>query len=73
MLIKDNECFKQSRPEYYWQMQLGMLATEKSKGMFVSYDPRMPEDKQIYQLEVYLDDVKAEIDAKLEAASEMLG
>ena len=72
MLIKDNEDFKSSRPEYYWQMQLGMIATEKSKGMFVSYDPRMPEDKQIYQIEIYQDDVKAEIDEKISVASEML-
>ena len=72
MLIKDNEDFKSSRPEYYWQMQLGMIATEKSKGMFVSYDPRMPEDKQIYQIEIYQDDVKAEIDEKIQVASEML-
>jgi hypothetical protein len=49
-----------------------MIATEKSKGMFVSYDPRMPEDKQIYQLEVYLDDIKSEIDEKIEMASELL-
>jgi len=72
MLIKDNDDFKSSRPEYYWQMQLGMIATDKSKGMFVSYDPRMPEDKQIYQLEIYQDDVKAEIDEKISAASELL-
>ena len=72
MLIKDNEDFKSSRPEYYWQMQLGMIATEKSKGMFVSYDPRMPEDKQIYQIEIHQDDVKAEIDEKIQVASEML-
>ena len=49
-----------------------MIATEKSKGMFVSYDPRMPEDKQIYQIEIYQDDVKAEIDEKISVASEML-
>lgn len=72
MLIRNNEDFKSSRPEYYWQMQLGMIATEKSKGMFVSYDPRMPDDKQIYQIEIYQDDVKAEIDEKIEVASEML-
>jgi len=72
MLIRNNEDFKSSRPEYYWQMQLGMIATEKSKGMFVSYDPRMPEDKQIYQIEIYQDDVKAEIDEKISVASEML-
>ena len=53
-------------------MQLGMLATDKSKGIFVSYDPRMPEDKQIYQLEIYLDDIKSEIDDKIDAASELL-
>ena len=70
--IYDADSLKQIHPEYYWQMQLGMLATDKSQGMFVSYDPRMPEDKQIYQLEVYLDDVKAQIDDKIDAASEML-
>ena len=51
---------------------VGDVGHQKSKGMFVSYDPRMPEDKQVYQLEIYLDDIKSEIDDKISAASELL-
>ena len=57
---------------YYWQMQLGMIAANLDKGFFVSYDPRMPEGKQLHIAEIERHDLQFEIDEKLEAAWELL-
>lgn len=40
------EWLKKHRFEYYAQVQFGMLCTEKEKGLFVSYDPRMIQERQ---------------------------
>jgi len=58
--------------EYYYQMQLGMLATKLEMGYFVSYDPRMPEGKQLHMAEIERHDLQYEIDEKLSAAWELL-
>lgn len=70
--IYDADSLKEIHPEYYWQMQLGMIASGLEKGYFVSYDPRMPIGKDIHVSEIELHLVKEEIDEKLEAASELL-
>ena len=70
--ITDADSLKSVHPEYYWQMQLGMLATDLPKGYFVSYDPRMPEGKQMHIAEIERHDLQFEIDEKLEAAWELL-
>jgi hypothetical protein len=70
--ITDADSLKSVHPEYFWQMQLGMLATDLPKGYFVSYDPRMPEGKQMHIAEIERHDLQFEIDEKLEAAWELL-
>jgi hypothetical protein len=70
--ITDADSLKSLHPEYFWQMQLGMLATDLPKGYFVSYDPRMPEGKQMHIAEIERHDLQFEIDEKLEAAWELL-
>ena len=70
--IYDADSLKSVHPEYYWQMQLGMIASNLDNGYFVSYDPRMPENKQIHVAEIQRHEVQYEIDEKLEAAWELL-
>ena len=70
--IYDADSLKSVHPEYYWQMQLGMIASNLDNGYFVSYDPRMPENKQIHVAEIERHEVQYEIDEKLEAAWELL-
>jgi hypothetical protein len=53
-------------------MQLGMLATANNHGIFVSYDPRMPDSHKLFQSVIELDDVKDDIDEKLFHAYELL-
>ena len=71
-MIEDAETLKAIHPEYYWQMQLGMIASNLDNGYFVSYDPRMPENKQIHVAEIERHEVQYEIDEKLETAWELL-
>jgi hypothetical protein len=63
--ITDADSLKSVHPEYFWQMQLGMLATDLPKGYFVSYDPRMPEGKQMHIAEIERHDLQFEIDENL--------
>jgi len=70
--IYDADSLKSVHPEYYWQMQLGMIASNLENGYFVSYDPRMPENKQIHVAEIERHEVQYEIDEKLEGAWELL-
>jgi len=70
--IEDADSLKQVHPEYYWQMQLGMLATDLDRGFFVSYDPRMPQDRMLHVAEIERHDVQFEINEKLEIANELL-
>ena len=70
--IYDADSLKQIHPEYYWQMQLGMLATDLDYGYFVSYDPRMPQEKQMHIAEIERHEVEFELNEKLENAWELL-
>jgi hypothetical protein len=70
--IYDADSLKKIHPEYYWQMQLGMIASNLDNGYFVSFDPRMPENKQLHIAEIERHEVQGEIDEKLEAAWELL-
>jgi hypothetical protein len=70
--IYDADSLKQIHPEYYWQMQLGMLATDLDYGYFVSYDPRMPEGKQMHIAEIERHEVEFELNEKLTNAWELL-
>jgi hypothetical protein len=70
--IYDADSLKALHPEYYWQMQLGMIASDLDKGYFVSYDPRMPQGKVIHVAEIERHLVQDEIDEKLNAAAELL-
>ena len=70
--IHDADSLLTIHPEYYWQMQLGMIASNLDNGYFVSYDPRMPSNKQIHIAEIERHEVQYEIDEKLEAAWELL-
>lgn len=69
--ITDADSLLSIHPEYYWQMQLGMIAADLDNGYFVSYDPRMPLNKQLHVAEIEAHLVKDEIDEKLEAAWEL--
>ena len=53
-------------------MQLGMLATDLDYGYFVSYDPRMPEGKQMHIGEIERHEVEFELNEKLTNAWELL-
>lgn len=70
--VTDADSLKSLHPDYYYQMQLGMIAAKLEKGFFVSYDPRMPEGKQLHVAEIERHDLQYEIDEKLEAAWELL-
>ena len=70
--IYDADSLKQIHSEYYWQMQLGMLATDLDYGYFVSCDPRMPEAKQLHIAEIERHEVEFELNEKLENAWELL-
>jgi hypothetical protein len=70
--ICDADSLKALHPEYYWQMQVGMIAADLDKGYFVSYDPRMPQGKVIHVAEIERHLVQDEIDEKLNAAAELL-
>lgn len=70
--VTDADSLKSLHPDYYYQMQLGMIAAKLEKGFFVSYDPRMPEGKQLHIAEIERHDLQYEIDEKLEAAWELL-
>jgi len=70
--INNAEDLKSLHPEYYWQMQFGMLATANINGVFVSYDPRMPLSHAMFTAEIELDNVKEQIDEKLFYANELL-
>ena len=70
--IYDADGLKDIHPEYYWQMQMGMLATNLDKGYFVSYDSRMPQAKQVHIAEIERHDVEFDIREKLEVATELL-
>ena len=70
--IYDADSLKQIHPEYYWQMQLGMLATDLDYGYFVSCDPRMPEAKQMHIAEIERHEVEFELNEKLQNAWELL-
>ena len=63
---------KQLHPEYYWQVQLGMIASKLNECRFISYDPRFPQKHRIHVAEIELQDVKDEIDEKLYYASQLL-
>lgn len=70
--IKTNEQLKSKRTEYYWQMQMGMIATGLEEGIFVSYDPRMPDGKKVTGTLITLDvDAQEIIDEKLHYAGEL--
>jgi hypothetical protein len=70
--IHDADSLKEIHPEYYWQMQLGMIAAKLDKGYFVSYDPRMPNSKMLHIAEIERHEVEYDIREKLEAAWELL-
>ena len=70
--IYNAEDLKSIHPEYYWQMQFGMLCTATEQGIFISYDPRMPYNHRMYTAIIELEDIREEIDEKLFHANEML-
>lgn len=70
--IKNAEDLKSLHPEYYWQMQFGMLATANDYGVFVSYDPRMPLSHAMFSAEIELEDIKEQIDEQLFHANQLL-
>ena len=70
--IVDAEFLLKLHPEYYWQMQLGMIASAVEFGYFVSYDKRMPESHKLFISHIERDDVQEMIDEKLYYANELL-
>ena len=58
--IKDNASFKKLRRNYYWQMQHQLWVTDKPKGLFVSFDPRLlalEDSKCMHTVEITRDDL----------------
>jgi hypothetical protein len=70
--IENASDLKSLHPEYYWQMQMGMIATACEVGYFVSFDPRMPDSHKRHIATIELDDVKDLIDERLHYAGQML-
>ena len=70
--IVDAEFLLKLHPEYYWQMQLGMIASAVEYGYFVSYDKRMPESHKLFISHIERDDVQEIIDEKLYYANDLL-
>lgn len=54
LLFKSVEEFKDYVPEYYWQMVSNMLLANKEVGIFVSYDPRFPDEFRLKVLKFKL-------------------
>lgn len=54
LLFKTSEDLKDYAPEYYWQILSNMILANKNKAMFISYDPRFPEDLKMKILEFEL-------------------
>jgi hypothetical protein len=51
---------------------MGMVATEMTEALFLSYDPRMPIGKKLTQTLITLEeDIQEIIDEKLSAAGEL--
>lgn len=71
-LIKWSEDLFKLHPEYYWQMQLGMIASAVDFGYFVSYDKRMPKSHKLFISHIERDDVQDLIDEKLYYANKLL-
>lgn len=70
--ITNNEQLKSKRNEYYWQVQMGMIATGLNEALFVSFDPRMPIGKKLTSTLIALDDdVNDIINEKLTYAGEL--
>lgn len=42
--IKSEADLKETEPKYYWQMMFQFLVTGRTKGYFISYDPRFKKD-----------------------------
>jgi hypothetical protein len=70
--IKCAEDLLKLHPEYYWQMQLGMIASAVEFGYFVSYDKRMPASHNLFISHIEREDVQEIIDEKLYYANELL-
>jgi len=70
--IKCAEDLLKIHPEYYWQMQLGMIASAVDFGYFVSYDRRMPSTHNLFIAHIELEDVQEIIDEKLYNANQLL-
>lgn len=45
LFLKDQNDLRADYPEYYWQVQSGMLFTGLEEWYFATYDPRMKSDK----------------------------
>lgn len=55
LLIDSPEYFKKNFPEYYYQMQSNMLFSKRTKGFFVSFDPRMDNEHGFFIFEMKAD------------------
>lgn len=70
--IKCAEDLLKLHHEYYWQMQLGMIASAVDFGYFVSYDKRMPSSHNLFISHIEREDVQEIIDEKLHYANDLL-
>ena len=73
-LMLDLETFKKERKEYYAQIQVNMLVTDTNIADFVSYDPRMIDERlQLFILEIPKDsEFQNTVIQKVEKATEMI-
>jgi len=56
LLIKSAEAMRTERPEYYWQMMMGMMFTSTDYCDFISFDPRIPLNYGFYTYRLYKDE-----------------
>lgn len=74
MLIRTVEMFKEIHPDYYWQLVHNAHLAKKDKAVFISYDPRMRNDKlKLKALEFDIDPIdKIRMIIKIEQATAYL-
>lgn len=67
-----NEDLLRVNADYYWQIQLNMLAFNKSAWIFASYDPRQPANRKLHHVLILADiDGMQDMCRRMEAANEL--
>lgn len=70
--VRCNEDLLRVNADYYWQIQLNMLAYNKSAWIFASYDPRQKPNRQLHTVTILADiDGMKDMCQRMERANEL--